>query len=880
MSDLERVIEEQAALRRVATLVAGGSGPDEVFAAVAEEVGRLLGVPLVHMARYLPDRAIMIVGSSGYHPSLPHGSQWPLDGPTISAKVLDTGRPGRIDDFTDVPGTIPALMRQAEVRSGVGAPIVVNGELWGVVMGFSTDETPLPGGLEDRLLAFTELVGTAIANADARANLQRLADERAALSEVAVMVAEGAPPEEVFAGVAEQVGHLLDVPAISMVRFEPDGVSTAIAVWGEGNPFGVGATFEPWPGVMLQVRETGRPARLEDYAYSTGPTTARLQAARIHSGVGVPIIVDGRVWGTTIALATGGALLPEGIEERLAGFTDLVGTAIANAQARDELRALADEQGALRRVATLVARGTEAHGVFDAVCEETGRLLGATSVNLCQFTSDGFNLTMAGWSLRDTHIPTGTRLQLAGDTINVLVLNTGSPSRVDSYEGAAGELAALIRARGVGAEVGAPVIVDGEVWGALIAGWDTGEPAPAGMEFRLGSFAELIATAVANTQARDDLRNLADEQAALRRIATLVAEGATPPEVFAALSEEVAKVLDVAFVIIPRREPDGSATVVGTWGDLPFAPGAHWTLDGPSIMKQVLDTGRPARIDDYADLSGTIASLAREAGIRSAVGAPVVVDGTTWGAIVVAASESEPVADRAETRLSAFTELLATAVSNATNYSQLVASRARIVAAGDEARRRIERDLHDGSQQQLVSLGLDLQALKSSLPQELEPVRAEVDRMQEKLVAVTDDIREISRGLHPALLSHAGLAPAIRSLARRSPVPVELDVQIDRRLPQSIEIATYFVVSESLANAAKYAGASGARVVVLVVDDCLQATVSDDGRGGALPEQGSGLTGLIDRVEALGGRLSLQSPPGRGTTVAVELPLDGAVRSF
>jgi signal transduction histidine kinase len=335
-------------------------------------------------------------------------------------------------------------------------------------------------------------------------------------------------------------------------------------------------------------------------------------------------------------------------------------------------------------------------------------------VNLAHFTPDGFNLTMAGWSLRDTHVPTGTRLPLEGDTINVVVWKTGTPGRFDSYQGAGGELATLIRDRGIVSEVGAPVIVAGDVWGALIAGWDTGEPPPAGIEFRLASFAELIATAIAN----------------------------------------------------------------------------------------------------------------------------------------------------------------------ATTYSQLLASRARIVAAGDEARRRIERDLHDGTQQQLVSLGLDLQALKRSIPTEEESVRAEIQRVQDALNSVTDDVREISRGLHPSLLTQAGLDAALRSLTRRSGVPVDLDLKIDRRLPQSIEITTYFVVSELLANAAKHAQASNARVQVSVDVGRLRAVVSDDGKGGARPGHGSGLTGLADRVEALGGRLTLTSRRGHGTTVSIELPLDAQISAL
>jgi signal transduction histidine kinase len=871
----EQALEEQAALRRVATLVAGGAEPDEVFAAVADEVGRLLDVPIVQMSRYVSDSTVMVVGVSGDQPPFTQGSQWPLDGPTLSARVRATGRPARIDDYTHLPGTISNLVRQAGVRSGVGAPIVVNGELWGVIMGLATDEATLPVGIEERLLGFTELVGTAIANADARANLRRLVEEQAALSQVAVMVAEGARPEEVFAGVAEQVGRLLDVPAISMVRFEPDGTSTAIALWGDGNPFGVGARFEPWPGVMLQVRETGRPARLEDFAYSTGPTTARLQAARIHSGVGVPIIVDGRVWGTTIALATGGASLPEGVEERLSRFTRLVATAIGNTEARDELRELADEQAALRRVATLVAEGARPEDVLAAVASEIAQVLDVPLVGTYRYDSDQTATVVARWGEHRHEV--GSTWPLAGPSVVAEVFRARQPARIDDYAGLHSELADLAREAGIRSCVGVPIIIDGGLWGVVTAATTTPEPLGGHVVARLTAFTELVGTAISNTQISDDLHRLADEQGALRRIATLVAEGVTPTEVYAAVSEEVANVLDVPFVIIGRHEPDGSAVVIGTWGDLPFGPGAHWTLEGPSIMGDVLRTGRPARIDDYSGLPGKVAGLARKAGIRSAVGAPVVVDGTVWGAIVVASSESEPVADRAETRLRGFTELLATAISNAANYSQLLASRARIVTAGDEARRRIERNLHDGTQQQLVSLGLDLQALKNDIPADLGAVRAEIARLQAKLVAVTDEIREISRGLHPSLLSHAGLAAALRSLARKAAAPVELAVELDHRLPPSIEIATYFVVSESLANAVKHADASHVRIEVVVDDRRLRAAVTDDGRGGAQPEDGSGLTGLIDRVEALGGRLTLSSPRGEGTAVSIELPLDAVV---
>jgi PAS domain S-box-containing protein len=703
---LHRLVEEQAALRRVATIVAREPAPGAVFAAVAEECGKLLGIPLISMARYEPDGTVTVVAASKEEP-FPVGSNLELDGPSVMASVLRTGRPARIDDYADVPGTIAQRVRDAGIPAALGVPIVVDGKTWGAMVAVAPTARRLPDGIENRLTRFTELVATAIANAQTRGELRQLADEQLALRNVATLVAQGAAPGEVFAAVAEQVARLLDVPAISMVRFEPDRTSTAIAVYGDENPFGAGAKFTPHPGVMLQVRETGRPARLEDYAHSTGPTTARLRAAGISSGVGVPIVVEGAVWGATIALAPGEKSLPAGIEPRLANFTELVATAIANTQAREDLRSLVDEQSALRRLALQVAGGAEPAAVFNAVCEETGRLFGATSTNLAHFTPDGFNLTMAGWSLRDTHVPTGTKLPLEGETINAVVQRTAAPARVDSYEETPGELAALIRERGIRSEVGAPVIVEGRVWGALIAGWDTEQPSAEGTEARLAAFAELIATAVANATAR----------------------------------------------------------------------------------------------------------------------------------------------------------------------AELIASRARIIKSADQARRKIERDLHDGTQQQLVALGLDLQTLETKLPGSRSEAHEDLARVREDLAAVLDDVREISRGVHPAILSSRGLEAALRALRRRAPLPVELTIHLPHRLPQSIEIAAYYAVSEALANVAKHAQASFAAVTISAAERCLLATVRDDGIGGADAAQGSGLTGLADRVEALGGRFLLDSPRGRGTTVSIELPV-------
>jgi signal transduction histidine kinase len=239
----------------------------------------------------------------------------------------------------------------------------------------------------------------------------------------------------------------------------------------------------------------------------------------------------------------------------------------------------------------------------------------------------------------------------------------------------------------------------------------------------------------------------------------------------------------------------------------------------------------------------------------------------------VATTRAEPLPPDTEARLAGFTELVATAIANAESQAALTASRARIVATADTARRRIERDLHDGAQQHLVSLIRQLRAAKAEAPPEAAGLVQRLDSAAAGLTGLLDELREIARGLHPAILADGGLRPALKALARRSAVPVRVDVQVQERLPEPVEIAAYYVVSEALTNAAKHADASAAEVEAAVGDGVLHVRVRDDGRGGAAFGRGSGLVGLKDRVEALGGRIRLHSPPGAGTTVQITLPL-------
>jgi signal transduction histidine kinase len=301
--------------------------------------------------------------------------------------------------------------------------------------------------------------------------------------------------------------------------------------------------------------------------------------------------------------------------------------------------------------------------------------------------------------------------------------------------------------------------------------------------------------------------------------------------------------------------------------------GERYSLEGDNVPARVLATGHAARMDAHDNAAGTIAARARERGLRCVAGAPIVVDGKIWGVAIVASTRPEPLPADTEGRLGDFAELVATAIANAESRAELTASRARIVAAADDARRRLERDLHDGAQQRLVSLGLQLRLAESAVPSELQPLKEKLSDIVSGFTAAAEDLQELSRGIHPAILSEGGLGPALKTLGRRCPVPVDFDLAVKRRLPDPVEVAAYYVVAEALTNAAKYAQASEVKVCAEVMDAALYLSIQDDGIGGADSHKGSGLIGLKDRVEALGGNLQVASPTGRGTSLHVTIPL-------
>jgi signal transduction histidine kinase len=719
-----------------------------------------------------------------------------------------------------------------------------------------------------------------------------VAEQQAALRRVATLVARGATSSEVFSAVTDELAQCLGAYDHAVLfRYEPDGTGVLLAAGSDDaalKRIPVGERFSlDGESVATRVFRTGQAARMDSYQNAVGSIAIRLRDLRLRTAVGAPIIVEGRLWGAAIVGSTKPEPLPPGTEARVGDFADLVATAIANAQTRAELGVLAEQQAALRRVATLVARGVSPSEVFEAVADEMARCLRVMHATVSRYDVDAFIPVAIYHGDRLRKLPERLRLPLEGDNVAARVFRSGHTARMDSHDDAPGIHAARIRELGIRSAVGVPILVDGRLWGAAIVGSSAPEPLPPDTEARIADFADLVTTAIANAAtraelhaSRDELGVLAEQQAALRRVATLVARGTPPPELFAAVADELAGCLHAGNASVNRFE--GDEVVVLALSHLepgmqskPVVGERH-TLEGNNIATRVLQTGRPARLDS-AELRNAPGSIARrlwEMGLRCTVAVPIIVDQRVWGMAAVGSLQPEPLPSDTEARMSDFADLVATAIANAVTRAELISSRARIVAAADDARRHLERDLHDGAQQRLVALGLQTRLAAADVPPEMQSLRDHLSGLASGLTDVSTDLQEISRGIHPAILSQGGLGPALKTLARRSAVPVELNLDIAQRLPGSAEVAAYYVVAETLTNAAKHAEASVVEVCVDTEGASLQLSIRDDGIGGADTAKGSGLIGLIDRVEALGGTMAITSKTGAGTSLHVNIPFE------
>jgi PAS domain S-box-containing protein len=745
----------------------------------------------------------------------------------------------------------------------------------GSMLPVSYVSVPLPDG-RGAVLRFTDAREHIRGEQLRREHEATLATQR----RVAALAARGAASAEVFAAIAQEVGAVIGLPLVALWRYEPDRTATVIGAWSDRpHPFRAGTRWPlDGPTICARVRDTGRPARIDDFAEVPGTIADAARETGIRSCAGAPIIVDGQVWGVMSTDSTDRAPLPDDIEDRLAEFTAMVATAIANSAGREEVARLASEQAALRRVATLVARRVPAPEVFAAVAREVGLLLGVDATHMARYGHDGTATGIAAWSLTGEHLPVGRRAKAEGDSVSGKVLRTGRPARVQSYENVPGAAAAVGRELGLRSSVGAPIVVDQRIWGVMIASSKEARPLPAGTESRVAAFTELVATAISDTEARTAVGRLADEQAALRRVATLVARGVPQREIFAAVAEEVGRLLGTDFAGMIRYEAPGTVTPVAAWaavGAHPQLPD-HWSTEDGDPATLIAQTRRPARISDWHAVPGPIAAFIRDMGINSSVGSPILVEAALWGALAIHTKRPDPLPPDTESRLENFTELVATAISNSQARADLAASRARIVAATDDERRRVVRDLHDGAQQRLVHTIITLKLARRAVrtdERDDEKVPALIAEALGHAEQATAELRELAHGILPAVLTQGGLGAGVDALASRMAVPVEQDVSVGD-LPPAIEATAYFVIAEALTNVVKHARAGQATVTARVEGRTLRVEVRDDGIGGAR-RAGTGLVGLADRLAVLDGRLRVESPAGGGTLVAADFPLRG-----
>ena len=878
IQELERLAAEQAALRRLATFLVQADSANDVFDKVAEELSRLLAVTTVRMVRFEGDgTATLVAAREPVGALLAVGTNMPLPRGTVIDWIFRTGQPARVDDYSQVEGPIGEALRGEGLGWAAGGPIIVDGRLWGAMVVSS----PFPehsSDIENRVAQFAELVSTAISNIESRAEVERLAAKQSALRRVAELIARQAPAPQVFARVTEELSLLLEVPIVRLLRFEPDGTATILATCGVTDDRIPPGTNMPIPegSVVEQVLRTGRAARLDDFSEVQGPIGTIMREQGAQAGVGGPIAVDGRLWGAMAVGAVNAEALPPGAEDRVAEFAELVSTAISNVESRGRVDRLAAEQSALRRVAMLVARHAPAAEVFALVTNELSRLLGVDLVRTIRFEPDGTATVLASTGSTEERMPPGANMPIAPGGMLDRVYRTGRPSRYEDYSKVGGATAAILREEGIGCAVGGPIIVDGRLWGAMVATARNAEALPSGSEDRVAQFAELVSTAISNIEARAALERLAAEQSALRRVATLVAREHPLDELFATVAAELGALLEVDASAILRSGADGTATVVAGWSDhrITLPLGGRFPLEGDHPAGRARPSDAPQREENFEDVPGAIAAIVSELGFRAGAVSPIVVEGATWGVIAVLSCQPEPLPRHTAGRLAEFTRHAGMAVANAKSRADLAESRARIVRAGDEARRRFERDLHDGAQQQLVSLGLELRAVEATVPPELGDLRPRLARLGAGLNNALEGLRELSRGIHPAVLSEGGLTAALRSLARRAAVPVDVSLDLGtERFEEPVGVTAYYLTSEALTNTAKHAHASRAQISARRRDGWLELNISDDGRGGADASGGSGLAGLVDRVEAIGGTIQIDSPADRGTAIHVKLPI-------
>jgi signal transduction histidine kinase len=536
-----------------------------------------------------------------------------------------------------------------------------------------------------------------------------------------------------------------------------------------------------------------------------------------------------------------------------------------------ELERVAAEQAALRRVATLVAAGADEAELAAAVTSEIGRLFGAQRAYTMRWAGDTIR-AIGDWSSDpEQPLDVGRVYPFGGDTVIARVVESAAAVRLESPAELRTDFAKERWIEfGFQAAIGAPIVVGGEIWGGVVAfRMHPDDPFPPGIEHRLEDFAALVAQAFFNAEARREAAELVEEQSALREIATLVAAGRPQVDVLDAVTSAVGRLFSASRVHVVRRAGDADAVVVvAAWSDTTDdhrEPGSSYEPRPGGATLTVLGSGLASCSDESTP----------ERGARSVICAPLIVNAEIVGALTASQPGKASYRAGAETRLRSFADLAAQSIANERAQAKLRESRARIVRTADETRRRLERNLHDGAQQRLVSTSL---TLRLAMGQLWDAPRTDVHALlvdaADELTQALEELRDLARGLHPAILSERGLGPALTSLAERAPLPVELTNDVPERLPAEVEAALYYVASEALTNVAKYANASRVAVHASRNGGIARIDVADDGAGGASIGAGSGLRGLADRIEAHGGSFGVESPPGEGTRIWAEIPVE------
>jgi signal transduction histidine kinase len=843
-AELEVLVDERAFLRRIHAVAGrGGTGAD-VLAAIAAEGSAWLDGLSSALVRVEEDGRSTVVATSDRAGAPADDERDQLD--QLIERVLRSGTATRIDAAAPGPeherGTSPA----------VGVPITVAGRIWGVFLATSPSGA-MPPDAEHRLARFGEAITPTILSAQARTQLAR---EQFALRRVAELVARGAGADDVFAVVVRQASEFAGGADVVVTHWETTELLRVVAAHGATvQPVGTLLTVDGQP-LPVEATSDGRAADQDQ------PPAARPTAVRHHrQSVVAPISVGDEPWGLLSVSSTTGSL-PVGTQHLVTQFADLAGAELANARERARIQELADEQAALRRVAELAARDAPIEQVLDAVAIEAAAVADVEFSGLLRYNADGSTEIVAlHGAPAGFHV--GMRAPNDGDGAVLSVLHSGRHARVDNLASVRGSWPETASRFGLTSGVGVPISIQGELWGSLVAA--RRREMSARTEEQLSRFAELASIAISSAQSRRAVRMLAETQAALSRVAALVARGAALAEVFSAVATEASHQVEDGAAVLVGLDSDNSFAVVGAANsDVPA--GFRGRPSDGALLAELVRTGVRAPFE-----RGRLSpEPAHRMGIDPTVAVPITVEGRLWGALTISSAQ-RPVPDDLDQRLLEYADLAGAAIANAENKAKLTASRARVVAAADEARRRLQRDVHDSAQQRLVHTILTLKLAQQAIAAGRPPD----DLVEEALLnaeRASNELRDIVRGILPAALTRGGLRLGLESLVSDLALPVDLSVTAPR-CSTDAEQTAYLIVAEALTNVIKHANAERAAVSIALDAGTLTIEVHDDGVGGADPARGTGLLGLADRVEAVEGVLTLTSPPGVGTTVQVRLPV-------